>query len=78
MARIHYDLQTRKNPINLFLIDASWNKTTVVIGLDFTEFTYKEVRNIRGMDHQALIGKDYYKAFDISQTILVSMSYVSY
>ena len=70
MARIHYDLQTRNDP---FLIDAieklnemKLNRTTVVIGLDFTEFTYKEVRNIRGMDHQALIGKDYYKAFDIS------------
>ena len=54
MARIHYDLQTRKTQN---LLNEQFNETTTVVDLDFTEFTYKEVKNVQGMDRQTLIGK---------------------
>ena len=49
MERVHYDLSTANahNQLN----------DTTLIALDFTEFTYKEVRNVQGMDDQTLIGK---------------------
>ena len=47
LERINYDVQTAE-------AQEEWNDTTVA--LDFTEFTYKEVKNVRGMDIQALIG----------------------
>ena len=34
-----------------------WMNTSVGVMVDFTGFTYKEVKNVRGMDLQALIGK---------------------
>ena len=49
MERIHYDLQTTKNQLK--------GNDTVAIILDFSEFTYKEVKNLQGMDLQTLIGK---------------------
>ena len=55
MERINYDLQTfQKNSYSD--VHFSGNETTVSVLLDFTEFTYKEVRNVRGMDDQTLIG----------------------
>ena len=51
LERIHYDVHTTET-------HADWNDTTVNVILDFAEYTYKEVKNIRGMDAQALIGKN--------------------
>ena len=57
MERINYDVLTSKE--NLPNDTSLRNKTTVSIWLDFTEFTYREVRNVRGMDGQTLIGNIY-------------------
>ena len=60
MERINYDVLTSKENYLTHVYDTFLrNDTTVSILFDFTEFTYKEVRNVRGMDEQTLIGNIY-------------------
>ena len=58
LERIRTDVKDIKTP-DFWIEDEPWMNTSVGLILDFTEFTYKEVRSVRGMDAHALIGKLY-------------------
>ena len=58
LEMIRTDVKDAKTP-DFWIEDEPWMNTSVGLILDFTEFTYKEVRSVRGMDAQALIGKLY-------------------
>ena len=56
LERIFYDGIDVDTP-QKYIEDDPWMNDTVGLMLDFKEWTYKEVKSVRGMDIQALIGK---------------------
>ena len=56
LEMINYDVKDVETP-DAWIKDYPRLNTSVGVILDFTEFTYKEVRSVRAMDVQALIGK---------------------
>ena len=56
LEMVRSDVQDNEMP-DEWIKKYSWMNTSVGVILDFTEFIYKEVKSVRGMDEQALIGK---------------------
>ena len=56
LERISYDAIDVDTPQS-WMQKSSWLNESVGVVLDFKEWTYKEVKSVRGMDIQALIGK---------------------
>ena len=56
LERISYDAIDVENP-QIWMRYNHWLNESVGVPLDFKEWTYKEVKSVRGMDIQALIGK---------------------
>ena len=56
LERISYDSIDVEKP-QIWMRYNPWFNDSVGVALDFKEWTYKEVKSVRGMDIQALIGK---------------------
>ena len=56
LERVRYDVKDVETP-DVWIKMWPWMNTSVGVNLDFADFTYKEVKSVRGMDVQALIGK---------------------
>ena len=54
------DIEIRQTWINRY----SWLNESVGVVLNFKELTYKEIKSVRGMDIQALIGKSNFENFN--------------
>ena len=53
---VRYDVKDVETP-DVWIKKWPWMNTSVGVILNFAEFTYKEVKSVRGMNKQALIGK---------------------
>ena len=70
LEMVHYDVQDVETP-EKWIKEYPWMNTSVGVIFEFKEFFYKEVKSVRGMDVQALIGK--FQVFKFDNT-----SYIKY
>ena len=56
LRMVRYDVKDVETP-DVWIKKWPWMNTSVGVILNFAEFTYKEVKSVRGMNKQALIGK---------------------
>ena len=56
LESIQYDVMDVETP-EKWKKNTTWMNESIGVILDFTELSYKEIKRVRGMDVQALIGK---------------------